>query len=260
MRMIGSLCGMLSHVEVAELVLQYLEALIWPAVVLTSLVLFRARLTELLGRITSFEGPAGVKANFGAKLDEVRQKLDEARVPEQSADSPAGQDEPTRQPDEPGEQEADERLRRRGNGREHLRLRRVNPPPDASTTGQDDDEFSAEALLASAVTLLDVAATSPEAAVLGGWRLFELFAHKAPDVVSDSGDVARALNSRIRSGQLSPGLAGVVHDLRQLRNAVAHGPPRKVTVAEAVDYVETVLQVIELMSQELRMRYPTAKF
>ena len=250
---------MLPRVEVAELVLQYLKALVWPAVVLTSLVLFRARLTELLGRVTSFEGPAGVKANFGAKLDEVRQKLDDAPVPQQPADESKVDDEQVGPPDEQEERGADERPPRRGTGREHFRLRRASSPPDPSTTGRDDEEFSADALLASAVTLLDVAATSPEAAVLGGWRLFEVFAQKASDAVGDSDEDARALNRRIRSGQLSSGLTGVVHDLRQLRNTVAHGPPRKVTVAEAVDYVETVLQVIERMYDELGMRYPTAE-
>lgn len=61
--------------EKAELVLQYLDVLAWPLVVVTVLVIFRGRVRELLGRIT--EGEAlGVKAKFDRLEQDVREQAD----------------------------------------------------------------------------------------------------------------------------------------------------------------------------------------
>lgn len=49
--------------EKAELVLDFIRVLIWPAVVTVALVMFRQRLGELFGRVTEVGG-AGVTAKF----------------------------------------------------------------------------------------------------------------------------------------------------------------------------------------------------
>ena len=55
----------------ARLVLDYIEVLRWPAVVVALMVIFRDRLHELIRRVTHAEGPGGFKAQF-AEIAEVR--------------------------------------------------------------------------------------------------------------------------------------------------------------------------------------------
>ena len=60
----------------AELVLDYLDVLVWPIVVVVIVFVFRGRLRELLGRVTEFGGP-GVNAKF-AHATEQAERLAES--------------------------------------------------------------------------------------------------------------------------------------------------------------------------------------
>lgn len=65
-----------------ELALEYLRVIIWPAVVLAALLLFRAQLTSLLGRISHAKFPGG-ELDFEARdvAERTRQAIDQEEEP-----------------------------------------------------------------------------------------------------------------------------------------------------------------------------------
>ena len=60
--------------EIAEIVLEYIQTLVWPAVVLTVTVLFRDPLTAMLQRLRGADLPGGVSLDFEQDIREA-QKL-----------------------------------------------------------------------------------------------------------------------------------------------------------------------------------------
>jgi hypothetical protein len=59
-------------VEIAELVLKYLQALVWPGVVITLAVAFRRQLAEAFKRVTRLETVAG-SLEFAEQALEARE-------------------------------------------------------------------------------------------------------------------------------------------------------------------------------------------
>jgi hypothetical protein len=78
-------------VDVAKLVLEYIQALVWPAVAVVAVVVFRKSLTALLGRLHEAEMPGGIKLNFEK---EVRQAEDLSREVKEAAKEKARGQEP----------------------------------------------------------------------------------------------------------------------------------------------------------------------
>lgn len=52
-----------------QLIHPYVETLIWPALAATGILAFRRSIAELIGRITSAEGPGGWKLDIGNKIE-----------------------------------------------------------------------------------------------------------------------------------------------------------------------------------------------
>ena len=65
--------------EVAKLVLEYIRALVWPAVVVLLAVSFRAEAQSLLGRLKSAKLPGGVSLDLNDKIQEVKALSDQVQ-------------------------------------------------------------------------------------------------------------------------------------------------------------------------------------
>ncbi|MGA5577975.1 hypothetical protein ACPCK9_24505 [Streptomyces koyangensis] len=69
---------------IAELVLKYLDALVWPVVTLVLVWMLRAQIRQAFQRLTRLETPAGtLEFEFEAEARAVRDEADDLRVPEE---------------------------------------------------------------------------------------------------------------------------------------------------------------------------------
>jgi hypothetical protein len=253
-------------VEVAQLVLEYLKALVWPAVALTAILLFRHRLHDLLERITSFEGPGGVKANFTARLTAVKERLEQVQELEQ-----VHEEEQVRQDEESlrtptardGKQVKDETS--------HARPTREPAPVPVPAPGPDAPRWSREELarrLAAidearrmysprAIDLEEMAAQVPNMAVLEAWKTFEHFlAQVAEAIGGPAGRNPTATQRRVINYLGDRDIEGAISELRRLRNSVVHENP-KLTPYEAARYTGTVAGLITTVHHLARRRLLT---
>ncbi len=81
-----------SRVEIAELVLKYLQALAWPGIVLTPAVVFRRQLADVFKRVTRLETVAG-SVEFAEQALEARENAQDLVDGDSPPEPPA---EPTR--------------------------------------------------------------------------------------------------------------------------------------------------------------------
>ena len=58
--------------EIAKIVLEYIQALIWPAIVVFLAISFKNETASLLGRIKSAKLPGGVSFDLNEKIQEVK--------------------------------------------------------------------------------------------------------------------------------------------------------------------------------------------
>ena len=78
--------------EVAELVLEYIRVLIWPAVAVTACIVFRGQLVALLKRIRHAELPGGVALDLEQEIREVKalsEKVKNEPSPQEKKHGPA---------------------------------------------------------------------------------------------------------------------------------------------------------------------------
>lgn len=79
-------------VDLAELILSYLEALAWPAVALMAVLLFRKPLSAVLLRLKSAQLPGSVKLDFNEAIREARKlsrNVSQAPLPEKARGRPS---------------------------------------------------------------------------------------------------------------------------------------------------------------------------
>ncbi|MBF4135605.1 MULTISPECIES: hypothetical protein [Streptomyces] len=67
---------------IAELVLKYLDTLVWPVVTVVLVWMLRAQIRQAFGRLTRLETPAGT-LEFEAEARAVREEADDLRAPEE---------------------------------------------------------------------------------------------------------------------------------------------------------------------------------
>lgn len=65
---------------IAELVLKYLDTLVWPVVTVVLVWMLRAQIRQAFGRLTRLETPAGT-LEFEAEARAVRDEADDLRAP-----------------------------------------------------------------------------------------------------------------------------------------------------------------------------------
>jgi len=102
-------------------------------------------------------------------------------------------------------------------------------------------------------TLRVVASRSPNAAVLGAWRLIELKMSEAAELVSEANPPRISLSpgqlvAALRNAGFAPLAVESIDDLRRLRNDAAHAS-KEVTAQTADDFVTSALLVIRLLDR-----------
>lgn len=193
-----------------------------PATVVVALLIFRSPLTELLGRIVSYEG-LGQRVNFGQKLAGAEKAVSKAVVQAQktvgrtqvgSADT--------------GQPLVDRSL---------LKI---------TSTELDPQEINLRN--AGLVELAKLATSNPSFVVLRSWddletALTSLVQSVFPGAKEFS--ALRRLPDLVKGRYVDQSFVDAVRDLRDLRNNVAHGQHNP-TAGEAVTYLESTRELSQV--------------
>jgi len=267
-------------VEIAELVLKYIEALVWPAVTVGLVWGLRNQIRDAFTRMTRLETPAGA-IEFETQARDVLNQAEAATIatppgpfpptapvpsPRPWSPSPAPAGEPV--PDSPapaGEpvpdyEPAEEGLHPSPRGTPTPPPTPQGPPPSQPSAGSPwppppSPPYGQTATagepywreqLGEARTMVDA---SPIGAVVTAWNallsalrdVLELPEHLTGHQIS------RAMTS----AELPPDTVEVFNRLRTLRNRAVHGADT-VTPAAARDYIESCLHVARLVGNTRR--------
>lgn len=233
-------------VKIAELVLQYVQALVWPVVTLALVWFLRAQLRAAFARMTRVETPAGA-IEFAVEARDVLNQA--ARAAE--AGQLSGEDVPVQEPvTVPGQ---DHRRRRGGTNNPW------SPPPPPSTPpadlyggaaaprGPGNGAGRSPSWRQELRNAGDMAEASPVGAVVTAWNaLYALCAEvlTTPDHPDHLSGRPRPVDveSALASAGLSSSAVTVFARLRQLRDRAVHGAG-DVTSSAARDFVASCLTV-----------------
>ncbi|PRY42056.1 hypothetical protein LY71_1183 [Geodermatophilus tzadiensis] len=212
--------------RVAELVLDYVKVLVWPGVVVLALCLFRLRLQELLARLTSFEGPGGVKAAFTEGLAQVQERL------QQTETGQTPQDRTGAAPSPGAENEISEWL-----------------------AEVDDMRRSTLAYLEKVRTRSVKAGATAPALALAWDRLEDFFRQLATALVRRGMPLADTPIDTVVRSFGGDDLKASVQDLRRLKDQTLYRF-EFITEVQADDFVRTVENVVRLTSSLATSRIP----
>ncbi|RLV56652.1 hypothetical protein D9V41_06195 [Aeromicrobium phragmitis] len=232
--------------EIAKLILEYVDTLAWPVVLGGVVLLFRKQIASKIDTLREVTTPVG-SGRFDSEAAQAEQAAGEAA--ERTSEKVAGEDKehplgeatsnmPT--PDKPG-------------------LPKERPIPVDPESNAVDAELSRLALrnaLSSAISTLladpdfdaaeSVVSASPQSAVIVAFKELESVA-VAAWTIDNMEPPLRSRNMMLRSvmkvGALSE-FAGVTQDLIRLRNDVVHTKDVDVTPAGALDYITACQQVV----------------
>jgi hypothetical protein len=186
-----------------------------PVTIVVVLVLFRGPLTELLGRIISYEG-LGQKVNFGRKLAGA----------EKSASKAVAQ-----------AQESEGQTQLSVAGAENI----VSDSALLKITSAEQNPHDVDLQRAGLVELAEMATSNPSFVVIKAWEdlqatLRELAKVALPEARHPYG--RRLLADLVNNGYVDESFARAVQDFQGLRDDVAHGKHNP-TAGEAVTYLES---------------------
>lgn len=218
-----------AYVEVAELVLKYIQALIWPTVILALLWTWRDRVGEAIGRLSRVETPAGA-LEFQNEARRVRDRAAAVAEEEAASTGPVPEPEPLPEPE---------------------------PRPQPASSEEPTGEAVRRRLLALFMAIDqpdDVIERSPTGAIVSAWNALQTFAEEIltlyPSVQPrrpGSGWVAPGeLVRMLQVAGLDPEAVDVMNDLRSLRNTTVHGTA-VVTPQAAHDFVRGCMYVAYTM-------------
>jgi hypothetical protein len=204
-----------------------------PVTVVVALLIFRGPLTELLGRIVSYEG-LGQRVNFGLKLAGAEKSVSKAVVQAQETvgRTQVGSAETERTPVD----------------------RSLRAITSTALESQEIDLWNA-----GLVELATLATSNPSFVVLRSWDDLETSLTSLVRSVFPSTRDFKAVSrlpDLVKEGYVDQSFVNAVRDLRGLRNNVAHGQHNP-TAGEAVTYLESareLSQVARLTDAELRGR------
>ena len=193
-----------------------------PVTIVVFLLLFRGPLTELLGRIISYEG-LGQKVNFGQKLAGAERAVSEAVAQAQES---VGQTQLS--PVDPVKVEADDALRK------------------IISTEHNTHDVDLDS--AGLVELAELATSNPSFVVIKAWENLEAAVGKLVEAAwpgTKEPYPFRRLFDLVKEKRTNASFANAVLELRDLRNNVAHGQHNP-TAGEAVTYVESVRELARI--------------
>jgi hypothetical protein len=191
-----------------------------PATVVVALLIFRRPLTNLLGRIISYEG-LGQKVNFGQKLAGAEESVSKAVAQAQ---------------------QAAEEAKLEGADIER-------PTLDRSLwkiTSTEQDPQNVDLRRAGLIELAELASANPSFVVIKAWEDLEtelvLLVESAFPETDIFVDPLPSLPDLVRRRLISESFLNAVLELRDLRNSVAHGKQNP-TAGEAVAFVESTREL-----------------
>ncbi|MFE7634476.1 hypothetical protein ACFU7Z_10685 [Kitasatospora sp. NPDC057518] len=240
--------------EVAKLVLEYVQALVWPLFVLILMIFFRGEFKALLRRMKSAKG-AGLEAEFGDEFERAEAVSRDAVEEEAAALAEAADGSRGESPGEPQSRPVP---------------RPANPEPGAADAyrqgldhvgaGRPAEPSTVEGILFDMALRANPTAPQrisrnlgplvrehPEAAILSGWREVEMEINRVFDSVKRRGEVVplsrearRTFPVRHKVDELRMIGLGVnstesIKELAKLRNLVAHGGAP--SIVDASDYL-----------------------
>jgi hypothetical protein len=220
-------------------------SIIWPVTVAGIVFFFRLPLINLIGRLKSAQ-VAGQSFEFGPQLEEAEEKADVAvsdsvLVPETVEIRPP-------------ERNAEEKVPPPVSGGQ------VSPDEVVIPSKQDQDSRAAfdvaEQAQSGVSNLAREAEANPSFTILRAWEnlagvLADYIGAALPGKPRGSNRLA-FLNELQRIGELTPSYLDAVQDVRQLRNAVAHGQ-HKPTPGEAIAYAETIGKLVFVATFQLQL-------
>ncbi|MCI4045465.1 hypothetical protein [Streptomyces sp. TRM75563] len=241
--------------EIAELVLKYVEALIWPVATVALVWGLRTPIGRAIGRLSRLETPAGT-AEFSAEarnvLDEAEEITEAARVDFRQVDEAVAQGEPERElPARAADTAAEDRLQpeqyeeaRSAIRHIEVRLRQLTAQNVVSIL----QEMRGDAFASAS----EMAAASPAGAVITAWARLETMCLNAMEqrlregAAGDVGPMPRVV--KIRRGLLAmgatPEVLHIYERLRRLRGQAIR-EPEAVSVEAATYFVDSCRTVAE---------------
>ncbi|MFJ1709721.1 hypothetical protein [Kitasatospora sp. NPDC088346] len=249
--------------DVAKLVLEYVQALVWPVFVLLLMIFFRGEFRGLLHRLRSAKG-AGLEAEFGDEFRDVEAETREAIVEEtaQAAASLEHHGTPSALIPEPASElqvgqdpaagqhvEVLQRLLNEGVVEERALTETawaaMTTIRERLAAGADHNDLATPRTIYN--RLAPLVRDHPEAAILSAWRDVEMAADRVFDRLQRAGEAEpltredrRRLSLRqkieeLRRAGLGSRAARSMEELFRLRSEVAHGGTP--TVVDAADYL-----------------------
>lgn len=231
--------------DVAEMVLKFTEALVWPGVIVIAVLVFRNDLRNKLAELTKAETAFGTATfdkrarKLEAKAADVAERQEEMKS-EEFEQPPAADSKQSRKEDKGQQEQPAHRLETYRALSSAVAV--LNHPPD----------------FGSART---IASTSPEAAVMLAYSELEGAVRSAWIVDRMSTprrgmSLPTALQDLARNGTTVSEFIPVARELAELRNRVAHGgPAARVSVAGALDFVATCETVSNFLAHISMSRF-----
>ncbi len=197
-----------------------------PVTILVALLIFRGPLTELLGRIISYEG-LGQKVNFGQKLAGAEKSVIKAVAQAQeSVGRPQLGGADTEQT------VADHALWK--------------------ITSTEQNPHDIDLRKAKLVELAELATSNPSFVVIKAWEDLEAaLMHLVKEVFPGTRDVnpLRRLPDLVKEQYVNDSYVNAVRELRDLRNNVAHGQHNP-TAGEAITYLESARELSQIAEMD----------
>jgi hypothetical protein len=246
--------------DIAQLVLEYVQALAWPLVVGASVYAFRKQIAAKLKDLTDVSTPLG-GAKFDRAAKEIEAKADlaaarqEAKSPPPATSSTSPEDARSDVDNLTDKQKAELDSIHEDSVRAWEADRRAYWAVSAAASEiMEPSDFD---------TALEVAAASPSAAVMLAYSQLEEVARAAWTVSRmgaespPRGGVA-AIVTTLTHGDLDEGFVQVARDLTDLRNRVAHGAG-DVSANGALDFIAACEQLARPLAWQAisRLRHPS---
>lgn len=231
----------------------------WPVAILVIVLLFFRQIKELLPSLQHARF-GNTEFDFGGRVEQLEERADQSQLP------PPKEEEPTTSPLMEAEQQIEEARRRLAEAERQLAEGQLQANQQELAEARRR-LAEAERDLEEAVEerrrqdmLYSLAIRHPPSAVMQAWLEVEQEALELAERIDlfpasrprSALNIFRALRSR---GVIDPDIAGIVDELRHLRNSAVHERQPNISTEDAIEYIE----VAERAAEYLRRLYPIDK-